>query len=713
MNFDILLYSVLFYVLFLFLGFGLTVLFCPKRWLKYTIFLSPIIGYCLLTLAGWYFYNLNFKGTDAYYYWILLIGLIFLIVAVIKIWKQRIITKLFSRELIIPVVIAIIAFLAVASPALRQDKMTSFVLGNTDIASYSLASKIIKELPRDGAYQIINYYSVYEATLGGFLNTAFFSSVAKLDPYQVQMVSLYFFFIVSLLLVYVLGKEIFRYSTFTSNVIISLFGLNSVLYYVIYMGFENQIIAMSLMLLIFLCNVAIIRSDKFTEAICYFPFLFLALWGLSLTYNHMLVIIYALIIAYVLVSYWKNRKVVILSNWAAMNCIAVAIILCLSPQRLQMVISNTFLFSGVTAGWFMSWITLPKLFGITPFLSQDTMVISIIVSFALIVLIVYGFVKLYRRDMENFLFSFTTFLLIIVGALILSFWNIAKNNGGFGGYNQFKLISFFLPLLLLASFALFRNMTFNIHSITREKTLYFVIIAALVIGNCLSAGRMLYSVVKNPQLISPDTIDLQNVRNNEEIESINIPADSGAFWNIMWEAYFLFPKKLFFEQTTYYGATPLNGEWSLVRNTGTEKVLSVLGKPDPNTIQINSTYSLSKSAPQLTARYGIGWSSDEVTHRWTTSDDASVIIDSISENMLINLSLIYAPLNQNNRLSIYLNGNKIQDCGNSTCLINNLLLKKGENVIEFKAILPAELPGNGDPRKLCYSFKSIQIEESE
>jgi hypothetical protein len=734
----------LFYILFLFIGLGLTILFSPKEWLKYTVFLSPLIGYCLLTLTGWVFYSLNFKGTDDYYYWILLIALLLLIGAIIKIWKQRILTKLFSRELIIPLLIAIIVFLAIAFPSLRQPELTTMSLGNNDIASYALFSKIVKEIPKIDIPNTIDYAPFQEQTLGGFINTAFFCSVAKLDPYQVQMISLYVFFIISLLLTYILGREVFRYTSFASNVIILLYGLSSLLYYVIYNGFENQIIAVPLMLFIMLSNVAVVMANKFRDALRYVPFLFLALWGLSLTYSHMFVIIYGLIIAYVLLSCWKNRKVTKLLNWAAINCIAALIIVCLSPQRLQMVISNTFTMSSVSAGWFMPWITPQKLYGITSFLIPDTNVslqlnqlsnlqnyigITIIISIFLIVVIVSGFVKLFRQDKEKFLFSLSTFALIFLGAIMLSLLNIVRTNEGFGGYNQFKLISFFLPLLLLSSFAVFGDITFNIRSrllhaiksnheyvTIKKNTVLFLIIAALVIANCLSAGISLYGIFKSAIAIPPDAVDLQIIRDNKEIKSINIPADSGAYWNIMWEAYFLFPKKLFFEQSTYYAATPLNGGWSLIRNVGknTEKILSISPQNDSNTIPINSAYSLKNNTIGLSARFGKGWSDNQIDHRWTISDVASIIIDSASEKVRTNLTLKYWPLKKDNSLSIYLNGVKIMDCDNDNfCVIKELLLRKGENIIEFRAKLPAELPGNGDPRKLCYCFQSIAFEEIE
>jgi hypothetical protein len=835
LNFPLVLYSLLFYVLFSFLGLGLTIIFSPGKLLKYTVFLAPLVGYCLLTLAGWYFYILNFKGTDDYYYWILLLSLLFLIAAVIKIWKQRVLHDLFDRKLIVPIVIAIGVFLIVALPALRQEKMLVTVTGNLDVIAYTEVSKVLKEVPRDDTNQIIACGAVTEPIMGVSLNTAFFCSVAKLDPYQVQMISLFIFFMIALFLTYILAREIFAYTGFAANIIILLCGLSSLLFYVIYNGFECQIVAMPLMLLIILCNVEVARADKFKDAVRYVPFLILSFWGLSLTYSHMFVIIYGLVVPYVLLSWWKNRRVPGLLNWAAVNCIALLAIVCLAPQRPQMIISMIYSMGSVIAGWFIPWITPQKLYGIIPFLIPEQLLnllnnigVTAVISLVLIAVIVAGFVKLFKRDMENFLLSATMFILIFTGAVILSFLNMYRNAGGFGGYNQFKLISYFLPVILLSSFALFKDIGFNIpgglqspvkpgHWYTgiRKNALQLLVIGALVISNGISAGATVYATLIHNMVIvmPPDLINLQSVRSNDQIKSINIPADGGKYWNILWEAYFLFPRKLYFEQATYCPATPLKGEWNLIRNnagapvplseasgasvsgasvtftwaapagtgtdsyylrvntnakftgadiysnvvgnvtsythsgfsdngatyywyvvahnsatgwgpasnvrsfitgTGTDKILSILPKTDPVTIQVNSTYSLRKSAPGFTINFGDGWSGCELDRRWTISDVASIIVDSDAEKIRTDLILRYAPLNENNSLAVYLNGINIMDCNsNNSCVIKGLSLQKGENIIEFKAKLPAELPGNGDPRKLCYSFELIQFQKIE
>jgi len=721
LNFSLILYSLLFYALFLFLGLGLTIICCPREWRKYTVFLSPLTGYCLLTLAGWYFYLLNFKGTDDYYYWILLLALLLLIGALIKIWKQKFMAELFSRELIPPILIAAIIFVIAAFPALLQADLTSMSLGNNDIEIYTSINRFLQSSPKIDITE-----GNYIQELGAYLSVPFFCSVTKLDPYQVQMIELFIFFIISVMLTYIIGRETFYYSGTAANVIMLLIGCNSIMYYVIYHGFVRQVIAVPLMLLIVLSNVAVVRANKFRGALRYAPVLLLALWGLSQTYSHMLVIIYGLIIAYVVLSAWKNKKFAVVLNWAAINCIVSLVVVCLSPQRLQLIISNLLYLSSRPFGWFIPFTTPEKLYGLYPFLYPNIVAITISVSVFMAAVIIYGYRKMCKGERESFLLSITLFTLIMLGALILSFQN--KSTEGFGGYAQFKLVSFFLPILLLSSLVALSDLSINLSCINSRTWLFpaaksgrlylnilrklspFLITVVMVIANCLSAAFTQKSIQQGLALVSADIAQLRDLAGNAEIKSINIPADNhGSNWNIMWESYFLSSKKLYFEQKTYYSATPLDGEWYLIRRA--EKVLSILNKTDPVTIPINPTYSL-KRASNITARFGKGWSDPDVNHRWSTSAVASIIINLTDDNVCTELTLKYWPLNKDNNLSIYLNNVKILDCDkNNYCVIKCLLLSKGENILEFRAKLPEERPDNVDPRKLCYCFQLIQLEE--
>ena len=74
---------------------------------------------------------------------------------------------------------------------------------------------------------------------------------------------------------------------------------------------------------------------------------------------------------------------------------------------------------------------------------------------------------------------------------------------------------------------------------------------------------------------------LGEINKFNNVKSINIP--EGQYWDIMWEAYFLMKKELYFEQQTYYPkSVALKGEWDLLRgqekyNTSDEENKVILG----------------------------------------------------------------------------------------------------------------------------------------
>ena len=100
--------------------------------------------------------------------------------------------------------------------------------------------------------------------------------------------------------------------------------------------------------------------------------------------------------------------------------------------------------------------------------------------------------------------------------------------------------------------------------------------------------------------INSDTVELKILQNISQNTSINIPKEEvpkvgGVWWNTLWETYFLTPRKLYFEEATYFmPSKSMDGEWWLVRK--------IHGKMTPDltrgdwgpVIYINPTYSLAK-----------------------------------------------------------------------------------------------------------------------
>jgi hypothetical protein len=565
-------YSLLFYLLFFFLGVGLTVLITPKTLRKYTVFLSPIVGYCFSSFLSWCLSSLRFKGTDDYYYWVILLALCLLIFATIKNWRQR--DNFFSKDLIIPLLISIVAFTIIAIPSLIHQDMSCLTIGNHDLVGFSHISRVAKESSLNDQYLSLTDFALNNFSLsywGASFNTALFCSVTKLDPYQSQMISLYIFFVIALLLSYVVAKEIFLYTNFGSNVIVVLFGLSSIFYSCIYNGFERQIIAVSVILLFFMINILIIRSSNWRESIKYCPLLLLSFWGLFITYDFMIMITYGVILTYVVFRFLMNRMIPF--YWLIIN----VILMFFYWVAIFDVSRYTFLVSGAyndsIGGWFVRWISLPKLFGIASFVKNVVSYQDIISLIFITFIIIWGLIKLCKANREVFSLSLSIFSSVFLIAFVVSYnsWG----DGVFGSYYQMKLFTTFLPLLLLSSLCIFGYYTWS----TIKRSFVIGILFLLVLLNGISAGLFVFQTNDQARFVYPETIQLKQISNS--VESVNI--SDGEPWRILWEGYFLYPRKVYYEKTQgdIITGSPLIGEWSLIRNA-----------PMKSDIYINSVYSL-------------------------------------------------------------------------------------------------------------------------
>src|SRR4030042_2362883 len=79
----------------------------------------------------------------------------------------------------------------------------------------------------------------------------------------------------------------------------TLYGMNPIMYYTVYHGFQGQIISTGLALCIFLLHSQAINiCKKFSDYYSYIPLAVLFNWGFNLTYAHMLPFIYLLLFVY-------------------------------------------------------------------------------------------------------------------------------------------------------------------------------------------------------------------------------------------------------------------------------------------------------------------------------------------------------------------------------------------------------------------------------
>ena len=716
-------YSILFASLYVYLGLGLTLMVCPKDLKKYAVLMSPMVGYCYLTLVGWYCYNLDLGGTDVYANGILFPPAAFLFFAVLDRRRQTPEPdKLFDRELLAPLAVGITTFPVISRPFLTSvDGLTSMSAGNNDIAHSTGMSTYLKEFARSDTVGFLGQSIAFRGTadreyFGGSLSTAFASSVFSSETYQLQSLSLHVFFLLSLFLVYALARESFRYNENAAIGVTALYSLNPVMYSTNYHGYQGQIIATALSLCIFLLHIeAIDNCHKISRYYAYIPLTVLFNWGVSLTYPHMLLFIYAPIVVYVVAIAFYRRSSHPALQWIYFVMATLVVTLILSPYRAKILVSSLIRKATLRFGWFIPWISPDSLFGLMAMdnssLQSHTGLLRYVLTIPLAVMMIVGFLHAYEADRKLFLLAGSTTFVVLIGYVILTF--IGRSESNWGGYKSYKLLSFFLPLVLLSSLILFRNIEFTSNG--QMRYCLPLLLAVLIGFNLYSSYKISKQMSTLHKSVDKDMADLKKVENLSSIQSINILGTD--WWDVMWAANFLMRKKLYFQTATYsgYDSSALMGEWDLERLGGArDGILRTVGFNEVETIVVNSSYVLKKAgtAGTLTVQLGKGWYDSEVTHRWTGkgSDVVTIIFQSPTDELAIDFRATYWPLDPNNRISIYLNGDKIVDCPDDKfCQISHMILSKGQNTLEFRTAIPPAPPGTHDRRRLGYAFTAIEI----
>ena len=725
-------YSFLFAFLFVYSGLGLTLILCPSGLKKHALFLSPMVGYCYLTLAGWLCYNLNFKGTDAYGPALLILPLVVLYYALADgSRKTAECHKLVNADLVAPLAVGVIAFIVISIPSIVSvDALTSTSLGNVDIAANTNSSRYLKEFARSETVGFFGdktneFRYVPHVYFGPCLSTALPSSLFSVETHKLANISLNTFFLFGVLLFYSLAREAFRYNQSSAILVMSLYGLSPIMYFTTYQGFQGQIIGTGLAVCLALLHAkAIENGQRISDYYSYVPLALLFTWGILVTYRHMLPLICIPLAAYVILTAFTAKSRAPIYNWILFFLVTVAGASVLTPSRLMSLPAYMVAQGNFAVGWHIPLLSLAAVFGLTfddVYLQNHITLASVTFSILLAGLAVAGYVDAHRRDRKLFLLAFSSVVPILLGYVILAFPD--RTGSGWGGYRSYKLLSFFLPQVLLGALIVFRNAQFGRKDLTSH--ILRVSFAVLLVCSAVSCYAIVERMSKTRSVVSKDMVDLRKIEDDPRVESINILRS--AFWDTVWQAHFLMRKPLYFESTTYYDYTAkgLDGQWDLKTTSPSNAEIIHVGSFDKvktgsesDTIAVNSSYSLERAGAgrTLRARFEKGWYDSEGTHIWTgESGDASTIILHCSKDKLaIDLRASYWPLDPNNHLSIYLNGSKVADCpDNSSCRAEGMVLSAGQNELLFMTALPPTVPPTADPRRLGYAFRSIELSPSE
>jgi hypothetical protein len=414
-------------------------------------------------------------------------------------------------------------------------------------------------------------------------------------------------------------------------------------------------------------------------------------------------------------------------NYALFLGVSIFLTFIISPIQFLNRMSVLTALSTVAAGWDFPIITPDWLFGVflypsisnglffwvngTPFIER------VIISIPIIILILSSIVYLYKNDKKLFMLSFS-FLVFIFGFYFYFVLKELSSPTFTGeGYKAYKLITYFIPVIIISGFCYFRNFKLgSVKKMSRSKIFAGATILILVCANIFSAGLIIEANYRLSTTIDENIIGLQNISKFENVTSVNVLEPP--WWSQMWIYYFLFDKEtVHLKYSSYYPASPQVGQWNLKKTTN-QDIISVSNLSDSSVkIVINSDYYLERDN-SLNISFNKGWYGLEANQksiwRWSgeNNETPSIILSNDENDQYIDVKLNASPLNPENKFSVVMDGKKIMDCPNDYCEINMIYLKRGEHILAFEPKIPPQSTGTNDPRYLGYLFSNITISSS-
>ncbi len=691
------------------MGFGAAVLLLPRRLRRYTLLLAPVVGFCFFGLAGWHLMLRDWPGTNAYWHLVFSLGAI-LTVAVAVLYPRFIRDRkepLFTREVALIVACALLTPMILARPLHRRPKLTCVSFGNNDPASYAMVERYLQEFrlsePADHSKEKESAkWLAAEAVPGVYLATAAFASATGVATFRLQVVCVaaYAFWLVLCCGVFL--RHVLRFALMPALAVTACCALSSLTHHVAFQGFKAQLAASALYtaIAVVVFPVLLGRAERWGAL----PATVLLMFGLLLAYPHMFPLCVAALFPLLLLEAVRMRTVRPVVAGIGFLAVACAGTFLVSPFRMGKMVDYFFNMAHVVAGYSVTWMTPQTFLGLSgeglyflepAFRSPGILVLS---TGGLVVLWSAGLKRVRTSDPDIFIACLSLLITVLPAYL----WLLFRGGEPFG-YKAFKLLTFFLPLLICATFVHLRDLRWSLSPWQQPVRLALVVL--LLAGTARAALMNAHRVSREGTFVSEDLAGLQALEQDPTITSINLTTDD--FWESMWQSTFLFHKRLFRPHDTYYPATrPLEGEWTIVGWRMTDPVLRQPSWSFASVRPVNATYSLVQG--MIHVDFDIGWYPSGTGARWTAAQNAKLIVQSDGRRQA-RLELRYRPIDPADELSVVINGSPAGGCGKDTCVLDAVELKRGRNVLELVSRLPPHLHSATDPRYVGVHFTRIAL----
>lgn len=563
---SVLWYGLVSFVLLQFWGLGAALLVLPPRYARYTLVLAPQLGYALMSLSSWCLYAHNVGGTDRYIAALQLLPAALLLAAG---WRRKLplLAESWNAPGLAMALLTLAGYVLMMYPLLLDDHLTSFTIGGNDIAFYGWVSRYVKEwIPQAPSGLFASFDVAYHVNsrYGAFFLVAALSGALHLEPWQLLNLASGVFFGISVATCYAVAREVFGYSHRGALGVSLIYLFNPMMTYVVQNGFYPQVVAGTLSL----CLLLLVRDARTAGA------QWLLWWGVLITYPHML----PLTLLPIAVWLWFSGQ----PRALLWTLLAAFVSVFMSGDKPGMLLHEFTRSTDWPCPWHIALVMPYKFFSYTfdrnPHVWRD-----VVISIPVVVFFLRGLRTLVRTNRPLFLTVASLTLSIIAGYLLISVQNLhlPGDAGGYvGGYRAWKVLGYFVPQVLLGLFAPFGNVPDAGPATLRAARG----MSLFLLYELFFLFSSVYAVVKIPG----DTPALAQVESDASYRSFNLvdPVGKGE-WQVMWEAYFLARKPLFFRYAVYAApASAPQGDWMLE---------SSAEKPSSAAVVVNPAFHLVKA----------------------------------------------------------------------------------------------------------------------
>lgn len=453
--------------------------------------------------------------------------------------------------------------------------MTS--IGNNDIANYALTAKeyLFSGFINSGHFPDVdlNKQARDIQHLTVHLMISFTSFVFNLEVWKVMNSVMIFTITLNVIALTKLFQICFkRESILLTFIAVSVAVLNPLNSYIIHHYFLSQSLALFVFSLIILKAHAIYKKD-YLENIDKIEIIAIVVLSI-LTYPSILIpSVIGLFLINILIELFTQKRKFKISKLKYRDVILFGLVgVLLSIYYLPRAILILFRHATMQSGWELP---APNAVGflLSPYYISNEIsnLVSVIIWVGLNLVILCICILNIKSRNSSIYFICIAYLIIFVYLL-----QVMVRGQGFGHYQNWKLISYILPILIIIFAA----------EILKLKNIGVILLTPFLIAG-LNAPKSLWkngNEVGTPSIISRDLIDLMTIKDKYEINSLNVIM--GSFYQTMVVGLVTDMKKIYFTSPTYYPVNSDKNLCSLVENSDVRF---------PNKVQINESYSLISS----------------------------------------------------------------------------------------------------------------------